>query len=136
MNRPPVPDPRRQAPGAATDGLVQVHILAAPLLLCEEASQHTDELLREFAIIQIGAEQGADDVPVRLAALIDELWGRYAGVIAEPTLQRQAAIAAEHPCAAAVPDWYLGEFVRQVAGEPPVAWPDAGPTGTSVPWGP
>lgn len=158
--------------------LVPVRVLHAPLQLWEELSQHTEELLRELALVMIGAEQGLGGVPARLTAVIDELRARHAGLADEPAQRRHAALAAGHTAADLeylVPagtaeslrelrnlleeadgycrdghlitlpptpeqrrfrDWYVGEFLRQIAGEPPVAWPDAPPSGTSVPWGP
>lgn len=164
--------------GPQHDELLPVRILQAPLQLWEELSQHTEELLRELALVLIGAEQGLGGVPARLTALVDELRARYGGVAEEPTQRRQAALAAGQTAAdleylvppstgqalrelrnlleeadgycrsghlVTLPptpdqrrfrDWYVGEFLRQLAGEPPVAWPDAPPSGTSVPWGP
>lgn len=143
----------------------------------EEASQHTEELLREFALVEIGAGQG-DTTPGRLLELVADLQQRYQGVSEEPVRQRQAALAAGRrqvdveyrvpphvaqacrslramleesdaycrsgelmtlpapPEQQSFRDWYLGEFVRQVAGEDPVPWPAAGAPGTSVRWSP
>ena len=154
-----------------------VRILQAPLPLWERASQYTDELLREFALITIGAQQGGTGVPQQLLDLVSGLQAGYQGVGDEATLERQAALAAgetsadlEYQVPTAVADacrdlgrlldesddycrsgelmtlpspedqrafrrWYLGEFIRQAAGEPPIAWPDADTSRTSVPWG-
>lgn len=176
MSRPADGETPGSTPEAGQDGLVTVRIVQAPLLLWEQASQYTDELLREFALISIGAEQGSTSVPRRLLDLVDQLRTRYEGVGDEATLERQAALAAgetstdldyhvppqvaeacrslgrlldesDEYCRSgqlmtlpspddqrAFRQWYLGEFVRQVAGEPPVAWPDANTSGTSVRW--
>lgn len=159
-----VPDPRLAPPGA-TD-LVEVRVLRSPLLLWQRASEHTDDLLREFALIRFGAAQDGYAVSSRLSELIGDLQARYAGISAEPERQRLAAldagelsldltyrtpVEAAQACTdllarleeadeycragdqlitlAAPPDqvafrrWYLGEFIRQIDGEPPTPWP-------------
>lgn len=73
-------------PGA---GLVTVKLLGFPLEVFRRASEHNDELLREFALIR---GESAENVPTRLLALIDELRGRFAGFTEAPTLAIQAAL--------------------------------------------
>ncbi len=70
-------------------GLVPVRILALPLDVYARASEHNDELLREFAFIR---EENADHVPSRLLALIEELNARFGGFTEAPTLAIQAAL--------------------------------------------
>lgn len=167
-----MPDPRLPPAdaddGAGDEDLVTVRVLAAPLVLWDEAAQHTDELLREFSLLSFGLDQGGHAVPVRLLELVAALQARYAGISEEPEQERLAALAAGRtsldltyrvPPAAgpacqqlrdlldeaddycrqgtlmtlATPpeqkrfrDWYLGEFVRQLEGEPPVVWSEQG----------
>ena len=75
--------------------LAEVRLLRIPLRLWARASAHVDELLREFSLLQIGAEQdGMHEVPRRLLDLVADLQARYAGVNDEPDVQRDAAMAA------------------------------------------
>ena len=139
-----------------------VHIIGLPLEVFRRASEHSDELLREFALIK---EDGSEHVPGRLLALIDELRLRFGAFTEGPSGAIQAALDRgdpeidlwyEVPEAAAdgahrlgvlldeadafcrsgdlltlatLPEslafrrWYLDEFVRQVAGQPPRPWP-------------
>ncbi len=156
-------------PAQPAAGLVSVRLLGFPLEVYRRASEHSDELLREFALIR---EDSSEQVPARLLALIDELRGRFAGFTEGPTMAIQAALGrgdrtidlrydvppeaaegalrlgalldeADEFCRsgdlltlATVPGnlafrrWYLEEFARQVAGQPPCPWPvflDANP---------
>lgn len=158
-------DPR-QAPAGA--GLVTVQVLRAPVQLWEESAAHSQELMREFALLGIGAATGTTrPVPQRLLDLVAELRVRYAGTSTTQEQQFEAAVeagqesidltyhvpqgagqacqdlsdlldAADAYCAdggmitlvapaqqVAFRRWYLGEFVRQEAGEPPLPWPAA-----------
>ena len=154
-------------PPADAEGLLTVRILRAPLRLWERASEHTADLLRDFALLQVGAAHGSSHhLPERLLRLVAELEQRYAGTSEEQTRRRREALDAgllsldlEYQVPAAVGEacatladlldeadafcdegvelmtlsapadqrefrqWYLGEFVRQVAGEQPLAWP-------------
>ncbi|MDQ3898659.1 MAG: hypothetical protein M3326_15685 [Actinomycetota bacterium] len=78
-------------PGPA---LVPVRILGVPLDVYSRSSEHTDELLREFALIR---EDETDHVPARLLALIDELNLRFAGFTQEQTRRMQEALARGEP---------------------------------------
>ena len=62
--------------------LVSVQILGLPVEVYRRASEHTDELLREFALIR---EEGSNHVPARLLALMDELHARYGTFTQRPT---------------------------------------------------
>ena len=70
--------------------LVPVRILGLPLDVYRRSSEHSDELLREFALIR---EDNSDHVPGRLLALIDELNARYAGFTQAQRLAMQEALA-------------------------------------------
>ena len=69
--------------------LVTVRIMGLPVEVYRRASEHTDELLREFALIR---EEGSDQVPARLLALIDELNSRFAAFTQGPTDALQRAL--------------------------------------------
>ena len=68
-----------------------VRILGLPLDVYQRASEHSDELLREFALIR---EDDSEHVPARLLALIDELNARFGAFTQAPTTALQDALAA------------------------------------------
>ncbi|HEX7166356.1 MAG TPA: hypothetical protein VF230_05175 [Acidimicrobiales bacterium] len=149
--------------------LVEVHLRGFPVVVHRRASEHQQELQREFQLILIGAADGPIDVPKRLFELIDVVTTRFAGVsdpqtreIEEADLKGVETIddliyrvppATSAACVAlsrmldecddycreggalltlSSPDealayrrWYLGEFVAQLGGHRPLAWPDA-----------
>jgi hypothetical protein len=70
--------------------LVAVHILGLPLAVYQRASEHSDELLREFALIR---EDNSEHVPARLLALIDELHARFGAFTEAQTIAIQDALA-------------------------------------------
>lgn len=72
-----------------TPDLVRVQIVGLPLEVYRRASEHTDELLREFALIK---EESSDHVPARLLALIDELRLRFGGFTEGPNNAIQEAL--------------------------------------------
>ena len=61
--------------------LVEVVLLELPIEVHRRASEHSDELQREFALLQASSDAGSD-VPARLLALMDELHTRYQGFTA------------------------------------------------------
>jgi hypothetical protein len=70
-------------------GVVSVRILGLPMGVYLRASEHGDELMREFALIAAGTGAGAGggrepDVPVRLLALVEELRARFSGFTLRP----------------------------------------------------
>lgn len=87
-----IPEPEDLLAGVP---VVHVRVLAAPLELWSEASQHTAELMREFALLRIGAESGLTrGVPDRLLDVIADLRARYAGVSSHQLEQLHAAMDA------------------------------------------
>ena len=68
--------------------LVTVRILGMPLDVMQRSAEHSDELLREFALIR---EEGADHVPARLLALIEELRSRFGSFSEGPRQAMQEA---------------------------------------------
>ncbi len=73
---------------AAGPTLVPVRILGLPLDVYRRSAEHTDELLREFALIR---EDNSDHVPARLLALVDELNARFSAFTREQTVTMQEA---------------------------------------------
>jgi hypothetical protein len=74
------------------DGLIDVQLLGMPLALYRQASEHNDDLRREFALIHSrGPDQAS--VPARLLLLIDELGERFAVFTAEPNAALHDALA-------------------------------------------
>lgn len=74
--------------------LLPVLILGVPVGIYGRASEHSDELLREFALIR---EDGSDHVPSRLLAVIEELSSRFSGFARGPTEALQEAVANGDP---------------------------------------
>jgi hypothetical protein len=154
------------------DQLVEIHLLQLPVALAERARQHFEGLMREFALITAGSQDGGTThhVPARLTELVDALTVEFAGVNTVADQELEDAIDAhlptiedhvlllppaageasralgamideaddycrqgEHLLTLASPadcvayrGWYLGQVIGQLAGEPPVAWPDSG----------
>ena len=76
--------------GPAGTTLVPVHILGLPIDVYGRASEHNDELLREFALIR---EDRTDHVPSRLLTLIDQLQARFGAFTQGPTSVIHDALA-------------------------------------------
>lgn len=69
--------------------LVTVRILGMPLDVMHRSAEHSDELLREFALIR---GEGSEHVPARLLALIEELRGRFGSFSEGPRQAMQEAM--------------------------------------------
>jgi hypothetical protein len=82
-----VPDDR----GTAEQDLITILILGMPVPVYLRASEHGDELMREFALIAASAAGagGELEVPTRLTAVVEEMRGRFSGF----TLQPEAELA-------------------------------------------
>ena len=76
---------------AGADTLVEVRLLAVDLEDHRRASEHHEELFREFTLIAASGEDHSA-VPARLMALIDELTSQYSGFTSGTTEELQAAI--------------------------------------------
>lgn len=78
----------------AADDLVDVRVLRLPVPLWERSQEHSDSLMREFALIASDAvaHPGGDHVPARLLRLVQSLNGSYSGFTGEQeaALQRAA----------------------------------------------
>ena len=70
--------------------LVDVHLLEVPVDVWARTQEHTDELLREFALMS-SDPAASGDVPVRLTKLIEVLTATYSGVGSEQEAQLYAA---------------------------------------------
>ena len=67
-----------------------VRMIGFPVGVYRRASEHSDELMREFALIR---EDGSENIPARLLALVDELRLRFGAFTARPSDQLQQAVA-------------------------------------------
>jgi hypothetical protein len=68
------------------DQLIEVRILGLPVQIWAAAQEHSDGLLREFALLQAGeaAEDKVEhDVPARLVQLVDAVQQRYSAASEE-----------------------------------------------------
>lgn len=72
-----------------TSSLVEVRIVGLPLDAYREASEHNDELMREFALIR----GGDTDVPKRLLELVNQLTERYGRLTGRQQAALEAAVA-------------------------------------------
>ena len=73
----------------------QVHLLRVPVQVRARSTQHGEELLRELALVSIGAEAGsATAVPRRLLDLAGELRATY-GPLVQHADDRSAAAEAQ-----------------------------------------
>ena len=72
---------------------IAIRIERLPLALYREASEHSDELMREFALIRESASEDGPAVPRRLQHLVDQLTGRYSMFTGPQTEQLQRALA-------------------------------------------
>ncbi len=159
----------------AAEELVTVVLRGLPVPLHARASEHGQELQREFTLLHLQLERQAEagnpahsaerDVPRRLVELVDALQGRYAVYTTEQEDQLEAAIEqglesidltfrvppdaaaasvdlgamleeadaycregrhlltlATPPEALAYRQWYLQQFVDQIAGRPAQSW--------------
>ena len=80
---------------AESQALVTVRIVGMPVPVYLRASEHGDELMREFALIAAaGAEGGRDvGVPARLTAVVEEMRGRFSGFTLQPEAELAEAAA-------------------------------------------
>jgi hypothetical protein len=75
-----------------TPELVEVRILSLPVPILQEAREHGDGMMREFALIQL-SESGHQGVPRRLLEVADELKDRFSGFTAGTDAELAAAEA-------------------------------------------
>jgi len=76
-----------------TEGLVDVHLLGLPVAVHQLATEHADELKREFALLRVQqADEETPDVPARLLDLMDSLEQRFSGFTDATQSELDAAI--------------------------------------------
>lgn len=63
-----------------------------PLRLWQRQQQHSDELMREFALLVLGNEIEASSAPARLVALAEGMVSRYGGLMDEIQRARLEAL--------------------------------------------
>ena len=80
-------------PQPTADTVVTVRLPGAPVRLWVRSSELFHELLREFALMQVGHAQGLT-LPGDLLAVMDELTTRYGALLAANNEQRESAAAA------------------------------------------
>lgn len=78
--------------GTGTAELVEVRIVAMPLDVYRQASEHTDELMREFALIREREVEGGPAVPRRLLELVEALSTRFSVFTTEQERQLREAV--------------------------------------------
>ena len=67
-----------------SEELITVRLLQFPLELYRQASEHQDELNREFALLQHASSEDEASVPRRLRLLMEELNDRFGAFSAAP----------------------------------------------------
>jgi hypothetical protein len=77
-----------------TEDLITVHILGLPLDLRQRATEHAEELHREFTLLAQQVDRGDAGLPTRLVELMRALRGRYNAFTAEQEDELDAATAA------------------------------------------
>ncbi len=146
----------------------EVRLIGFPLAIHRQATEHFNELMREFSLIAVGEQHSHDPtVPLRLLELVEALTRDFSGVTDAVDAERDAAAEAglesidltyhvplaageaSHtlgamldeadefcrsggalltlatpPRAKAFRDWYLQEFIGQLAGADPIPWPE------------
>ncbi|PPK92296.1 hypothetical protein CLV92_11542 [Kineococcus xinjiangensis] len=103
--------------------LAEVRLLRIPLRLRARSAQHGEELMRELALIQIGAQQHArehveESVPQRLLDLAAEAQTTYGAFSAAPDAEMAAALERgeeDLDVTYRVPR-HVGPFVRRMRG--------------------
>lgn len=80
-----------------TDAMTEVRLLDVSLADYQRSTEHHDELIREFALINEARRtevigEGAPEVPARVLALVDDLTARFAAFGAGPTTALREAL--------------------------------------------
>ena len=76
--------------GSGSAALVPIQLLGLPVGVYQRASEHTDELLREFALLR---EDVVGQAPARLLAIVEDLVARFGAFTQGPTQVLQDAAA-------------------------------------------
>jgi hypothetical protein len=75
-----------------TPELVHVQFLNAPIPLMVKSGQHQQELLREFALIQLSDETARQEVPSRLLEVVDRQRREFSTLSFRRSVELEAAI--------------------------------------------
>ena len=75
-----------------TPQLIEVRILSIPVAILQQAREHGDGMMREFALIQL-SEADHRGVPRRLLEVADELKDRFSGFTEDSDAELAAASA-------------------------------------------
>ena len=79
--------------GEPAPALVEIRIVDMPVDAYREASEHGDELMREFALMrERDLDEGGREVPERLLALAEELRNQFSGFTTAQDAQLQEAL--------------------------------------------
>jgi hypothetical protein len=147
--------------------LVRVRFLQLPVSTMLRSNDHTRELMREFALIQLSDEHAKQGVPPRLIEVVERHRQEFSTIHfhgfdqvaraaerGDPEIDmemdlppaagpaalemRATLLEADEFCMRGAlltlmapadlvefRDWFLGEVVRQIDGEPPTPWPVA-----------
>jgi hypothetical protein len=73
--------------------LIEVRIVGLPIDVYQQAAEHNDELMREFALIKGQGPGDGGAVPGRLLALVDEMRARFSGFTTQPEAELAEATA-------------------------------------------
>ncbi len=76
----------------ATTELVEIRVLKLPLDAYREASEHGDELMREFALIREQEREGGRAVPHRVLELAEALNRQFSGFTTDQDAQLREAV--------------------------------------------
>jgi len=82
----------RAARQPAADGMVRVRLLSLPVDVYRRATQHSDELQREFALILERDPSEGIEPPGRLLAIINELNGQFGGFVGAARARLEEAV--------------------------------------------
>ena len=79
--------------------LVEIRIVGLPMDVYRETSEHTDELMREFALIREreADRDGGHQIPGRLLELVDQLGQEYRDFTGPQEAQLREAVEAGRP---------------------------------------
>ncbi len=78
--------------------LVEIRIVDLPLDTYREAAEHSDELMREFALVREQDAEGGQNVPRRLLELMEELSDRFGAFTGAQQAALQDALARGDQC--------------------------------------
>jgi hypothetical protein len=78
--------------------VVDVRLLRLPLLVLAASREHHDGLMREFRLMALAQQVPAQAAPARLLELVQVLGVQYAGAVARPDAEIDAALDRGEDC--------------------------------------